>query len=349
MNASIIYTLLSSSLLMLLVLLVGLAIKSVRHDRYWPMVVFLFCLGVQLLQTVWSMGEFYRDYPQLLHAGTWLLFANGPATWLMLGDRPLSQRVNVWWHFLPCLLAFIWLLTFYQLPDESKPMAYYGVGTHKMTFWLLFLLHWGIYLLVAVKEHFAVKNKPSQLFSLVVGLCAIYLVCSMTTWLGLVVWDSYWRFWDMASVLALALLVAGLTLLHVTRTGHLIRPSSRSKLPVEDFTLPLNALVRDQSIFQQPELTLQGLANQLNCSSRELSSWFNQSLNIGFKRWLNEQRIKEAKRLIRQQPDQQVSTVGYDVGFNSSATFYRAFKQITGVSPGQYKNQYQSSNRGVMR
>ncbi len=343
MNQTMMYTLLSSSLLMLLVLLVGLAIKSVRHDRYWPMVIFLFCLGVQLLQSLLSMGGFYRDYPQLLHAGTWLLFANGPATWLMLGRRPLNQRGGVWWHFLPCLIAFIWLWTFYELPAESKPAAFYGVGIQKMAFWLLFLLHWAAYLLMAAKEQLADGSKPSQLFLMAMALCTIFLLCSLTTWAGLVIRDSYWMLWDMASLLALALMVAGLTLLHVSRTGHLVQNPGQRMPPARDFTIPLNTLVTERSIFRQPEMNLQVLASELNCSARELSGWFNQSLNIGFKRWLNEQRITEAQKLIRRKPDLRVSTIGYDVGFNSPATFYRAFKQLTGVSPGQYRNQCQSA------
>ncbi|WP_223788327.1 helix-turn-helix domain-containing protein [Marinicella meishanensis] len=331
-----IHTLLSASLLMLAVLLLGLSIKSARHDRYWPMVLFLFCVGVQLLQALLSMGTFYERHPNWLHAGTWLLFANGPTMWLMLHPKQPNWS-QVRWHGVPALLAFVWLLTFYHLDPALKSAAYYGRGAHKMWFWLLFLLHWFGYWLL-IWRRFGMQPQPNRsLMWLVLGLSGSYLLSSGITWLGLFVGQRYWAFWDLLSLVSLALLVAGITLLHVTRTGHLIQ--AQRPAPPIDFTAPLQRLVREQKIHREATLDLPGLAQALGCSARLLSAWFNQPPNSGFHHWLNTQRVADAQQQICNRPEAQVSTIGYDVGYNSSATFYRAFKQITGQSPGVFKKQ----------
>lgn len=158
------------------------------------------------------------------------------------------------------------------------------------------------------------------------------------TWLFLMWSGEYVLMWDMASLLALALLVLGITLLHVLRAGHLIEgPKQVVHVPADALSKRIDELVEQNKVYCQSDLTLNDLAVEVGCSPKVLSLWFNQYLHIGFKRWLNEQRIKAAMELINQQPGTLVTTVGYEVGFNSSATFYRAFKQFSGVSPGAYK------------
>lgn len=335
-----IHTLLSASLLMLLVLLLGLSIKSSRHDRYWPMVLFLFCLGVQLLQALLSMGTFYDRNPHFLHVGTWLLFVNGPAMWLMLqADQRSGKKIH--WHFLPGVVAFVWLLTFYHLDAELKAAAYYGQGAHKKWFWLLFLMHWLVYMLLVWRQRPSQRPTNLTLCNMVLVLCGSFLIGSFCTWLGLFVAGRYWAFWDVLSLLSLALLVAGITLLHVTRTGHVIQ--THTPAPKGDFSAAIQQLILVQNIHRDPALDLAGLAQALGCSTRALSAWFNQPPNSGFNAWLNRQRVHDAQQQIKQRPQAQVSTVGYDVGFNSSATFYRAFKHITGMSPGAFKQNCQDS------
>lgn len=51
-----------------------------------------------------------------------------------------------------------------------------------------------------------------------------------------------------------------------------------------------------------------------------------------FSEYVNEYRVKEAKRILRENYDEHHSMyeVALDSGFNSKATFNRVFKQMTG-------------------
>lgn len=343
MTGSLIYLLLSSSLMMLLVLLLGLSIKSTRHNRYWPLVLFLFCVAVQLLQALLSMGEFYSKYPQLMHVGTWLLFVNGPACWWTLAAKK-NMQLNKW-HLVPSVIAFIWLMTFYQLDETLKPFVYYGNGNNKMFFWLLFLVHWSVYLLAVVIKSKKLKGSTDAFFRLVIASSFCYILASLLTWVGVFFYDSYWKYLDLFSLSSLIMMVVGIVMLLITKTGHLVQIERAKPELGENFKACLHQKIVKERKFCEAELTIKDVAQILGRSPRELSRWFNYELKTNFKGWLNKQRIKEAKNLIKNQHDLMVSTIGYEVGFNSPATFYRAFKQETGTSPGGYRKKHQETDK----
>jgi len=87
--------------------------------------------------------------------------------------------------------------------------------------------------------------------------------------------------------------------------------------------------------FLDPELTLQKLAVQIEIPEKELSLLINHQLNKHFFDFVNEYRIKEAKKML-QDPAQKKRTVLeilYSVGFNSKSSFYTAFKKETNQTP----------------
>ena len=68
-----------------------------------------------------------------------------------------------------------------------------------------------------------------------------------------------------------------------------------------------------------------------------LSAAINRS-EVSFKRFINQYRIKAAIQLIHEQPESQLEDIYLQVGFNNRRTFYNAFKETTGISPSQFKN-----------
>ncbi len=329
------FHILSSGLLMLMVLILGLSLRSQKNARLWYAVFFLFCIGIQLLQAVLSMSDFYLSHPHWMHVGTWLLFANGPATWLVINNSKPHSKVLL--HFLPCLLAFVGLLTFYQLNANIKPQSYYGFGLHKMLFWLLFLLHWASYLLWALIQKNKTQDHSSRFVTIVYLGCGCYLGGSLITWLAIVFGGYYASFWDMASLLSLALMTAALTCLFIINPKALQPRSQPKTLPIEQMARQIKAMCEQRKLHHQADLSLNQFAAALGFSSRQVSDYLNQHLKTNFKQWLNEQRINDAVELLSNDPAMNITAVGYQVGFNSHATFYRAFKKNTGVSPGDIK------------
>lgn len=99
----------------------------------------------------------------------------------------------------------------------------------------------------------------------------------------------------------------------------------------------LTALMQDDRLFTDPDLSLASLAGQLGLSGHQLSEFMNVRLGKGFARYLREQRIAAAARMLCAEPSASVLSVGLATGFTSQSTFYEAFREIEGMTPGRYR------------
>ncbi|UOR04075.1 AraC family transcriptional regulator [Hymenobacter aerilatus] len=84
------------------------------------------------------------------------------------------------------------------------------------------------------------------------------------------------------------------------------------------------------------KLTIDKLSNLACMSKATFFRVFRQELGITPVEYINQERLAEAKRLLRQ-PLTSVADVCYRVGFTSTAYFQRLFKQAEGLTPGAYR------------
>ena len=99
----------------------------------------------------------------------------------------------------------------------------------------------------------------------------------------------------------------------------------------------LKQLMETERLFQQVELDLPMLANKLGLSNHQLSELINTRLGKGVSRYIREYRIAAAESLLLSEPASSVLSVGMSVGFTSQSTFYDAFREIAGMTPGRYR------------
>jgi AraC-like DNA-binding protein len=87
-----------------------------------------------------------------------------------------------------------------------------------------------------------------------------------------------------------------------------------------------------------PELTLSELAAKLNLSHVQLSALVNNTMGKNFNDFVNAYRVEAVKQRLAEGAGKQFSLLGiaYECGFNSKATFNRAFKKATGKTPGAF-------------
>lgn len=90
--------------------------------------------------------------------------------------------------------------------------------------------------------------------------------------------------------------------------------------------------------FLNPELSLPELADSLEISRNQLSSVINKLHDKNFYEFVNQYRVSEVKRLMANPKNKHLKLISlaYDAGFNSKASFYRIFKQLTHMTPTQY-------------
>jgi len=97
-------------------------------------------------------------------------------------------------------------------------------------------------------------------------------------------------------------------------------------------------LMKREGCFEDSDITLARVSTELGCSPNHLSQALNTTYEKSFTNLISEMRIKEAKRLLRSQPDMPVIEVCYAVGFKSKSSFYKSFKKHTGVTPAAFKS-----------
>jgi AraC-like DNA-binding protein len=99
----------------------------------------------------------------------------------------------------------------------------------------------------------------------------------------------------------------------------------------------LQKLMKNDRLYTLETLNLTLLAEQLELSPHQLSELINTEFQQGFSRYIRQQRVDEAKRLLIAEPDASVLSIGLSVGFNSQSNFYAAFRDIVGMPPAQYR------------
>jgi AraC-like DNA-binding protein len=97
-------------------------------------------------------------------------------------------------------------------------------------------------------------------------------------------------------------------------------------------------LLQTEKIYEDPELSLTQLAKQLKTNPTIISKVINQGFQLNFNDFINNYRIEAVKEKLKagEQKTQTLLGIAYDCGFNSKATFNRAYKKVTGLSPKEW-------------
>ncbi|MES2110988.1 MAG: FtsX-like permease family protein [Bacteroidota bacterium] len=102
----------------------------------------------------------------------------------------------------------------------------------------------------------------------------------------------------------------------------------------------LKKAIESGKLYEDAELTLNSLADKLDIHHHELSRIVNAAFGKNFNDFINEYRIREVGRKIKDPAYDHITLLGiaFESGFNSKSTFNRTFKEMTGKSPAEYKN-----------
>lgn len=84
------------------------------------------------------------------------------------------------------------------------------------------------------------------------------------------------------------------------------------------------------------------LAAHLKISLATLSSLLRDHLDVGFNDFINYYRVEAVKRMMKDPKNRDFTllSISEDCGFNSKTSFYRIFKNFTGLTPAEYHEKY---------
>ena len=95
----------------------------------------------------------------------------------------------------------------------------------------------------------------------------------------------------------------------------------------------------DDRMYKDCNVTIYSLAANLGCKKNELTEYFNLSQHTNFRTWLSDIRFNEAVRMMKENPEFSNDAISTECGFSSHTLIYRVFKQKTGLSPSQWREQ----------
>lgn len=107
---------------------------------------------------------------------------------------------------------------------------------------------------------------------------------------------------------------------------------------IDSWKQKIEHILTEEKLYQNPELTLTEIAKKLNTNAAVISRAINQGFQMNFNDLINYYRVEAVKKMLEQGEHKKTTLLGiaFDCGFNSKATFNRAFKKNTGNSPKEY-------------
>lgn len=98
----------------------------------------------------------------------------------------------------------------------------------------------------------------------------------------------------------------------------------------------IKAVMENDLLYRDPNLSLWGLANRIGATSNHVSQTLNETLAESFFDHVNKWRVRDAIEQLTT-TDQSILAIAYAVGFNSRSPFYKAFKRETGMTPTELR------------
>lgn len=356
-----------------LILLLLAKKKKTRPDLFLGLIFLLFALsiGTTFVQLYNTRNAY--PFPFFLNIGWLLLFLHGPALWAYIKSLTLPdfrlKPVHLL-HLLP-FLAFLIIhyFDFLHLPAEERiriveqelfkdKLAYkisvlaVGISTLSYNIWALLLIH---NYRLGLKQVFSkIEDKDlNWLRILTIASITVYAVNVALYNLDLIFHFAPYRMllmltYTFATVYVLFLGWFGLQQQNVFLSSgedekQLAKKTVEKTLPGpknenEAFISRLMSFMEKRQAYLEPEISIGKLARMLEVRPQYLSDVLNNQLNQSFFEFINKYRVEEFKVQSAAASSSHLSIMGiaYNCGFNSKASFYRAFKKFTGMSPSAY-------------
>lgn len=105
----------------------------------------------------------------------------------------------------------------------------------------------------------------------------------------------------------------------------------------------LEQFMQTKQPYLDPDLTIEALAKRMAVPRHHLTEVINDQHQKNFYLFVNEFRIQAVKQALKDpaQSGETLLDIAYASGFNSKSPFNTAFKQLTGITPSQYRRQQQ--------
>lgn len=344
-------------------LLAGLLLRS-RRNRIANRWLALLILAVVALITPFIIGYagFYDRWPWLSFAPFSYTLAFGPLVYFYTLSLVDKMPDRIWPHFVPVTLQFLANALVFPLPLAIK--NWWNTLANEPIIDPLFevatLASLALYGAAAFRRYRmyrrwlddnradGVNFDPSWIANFLVALCAVGIVWTAfiaANWL-----DPSRNYFDQFGLylifcaLVLYLGIAGWRHAETPfpqRTADKPAEPESPTTPSKDWAAQGNvwlARMEAEQLWRDPDLTLAGLARTLGTNTTYLSRGLGAAAGKNFNTIVNRHRVSEVQRLLSSDGESRdLLTLAFEAGFNSKASFNRAFRDLAGMTPSAWR------------
>lgn len=229
-------------------------------------------------------------------------------------------------YAVPALLSFMVLLPVYALDASDKRI--FIDQPHEIShllIWVLFVFHVFLSVRFSGEIRTLLRQKNLGIWSLLSGLMGFQLLQLLGA-----IEMSFISIVDMISVSWVGISLIFFMFFHFRDSA---TPSIKGLLK------EINEAVVHQKLYLKPDLTLRTLSDHLERTPNEVSKAINTGLSLSFNDFINQHRVKEVIRLLQDKDNHRFTLEGISkmAGFNSSTSFNKNFKKVTGKTPKAYR------------
>jgi len=362
-NVVLLFGVVQGAIISLTLLLPG---KDRRQSKYF-LAAFMLVLTYNSFGTFcWSSGlslpRFYlfdSSFPYTF------IFAAGPSLYLYIGTIVSDEKIafkRIVKSYLPAIadLAIRLSLLVYAILNGAGGLKKIDGFYHPMARILMVIVFWA-YLISAIRlfRRSALQTsgpassleEQSQLTGWIKSFLAVLTGIALA-WTVTIFGSVIFRFRTLSYfepieiVLVIFVYWIGLRSYHCARVVYINTQDAAKiyadKLTAEDAEVCVKLLKKSMEIdrlYLDPELSVIKLANTLKLNVKLVSAVLNGHLNKGFNAFVNEYRVTAVKEQLLLPGYGHLTNLGIalNCGFKSEATFHRVFKELTGISPSEFR------------
>jgi len=325
--------------------------------KNYPIAFLILSFSIVLFQYVLYWTKYQSDFPYLVLFPHVCYFSTGPLLYLyFLNLYNKKVSFNYILHFSASMLAFIpnivlWLKYLGAVDPELKfPLLIFTNGPWLVVAHMLLYAFLALQLIVRNKNAESEYQKVRQNWAKVLTFLFGLFIISYISYYVLVNFTFFNSTWDyMISVMmSISIYTIGYFIIKQPAIFdgelfvHLFLPVKNKGETFEtsllnEFYEKITRYMETEKPYQDNELRLVNLADQIGFSTHLLSKVINKRSGNNFNHFVNEYRLQEAEKLISENTSARIKNIYFDVGFNNKATFYKAFKNKYHCTPTEYK------------
>lgn len=299
-------------------------------------------LSIRIGKSVYSLFSETKDL-LIMQIGLSACFLIGVSLFYYLKSSVENKKkVPTAWKVHVLSLFFIVAIIGVLKPYRTNIEFWRDFVTVIYTIWGIYILFSGVVLKNIYKKIFnkSLKCSTSELWLVAVflGNVLIYLAYLI---------GYFWMYF--LGTLAFSLVFYGLLFFFMSKKN---RDTIFKDIPkkyvskkidnneAERLIIELHEVIKKKQFYKNSTIKLKDIAKELNITSHKLSQLLNDNLGKSFALFINEYRIMEAKKLLKEETKITLEAIGFEAGFSSKSTFYATFKRVTGKTPSEYKKEF---------